>query len=117
MLGNVVAPVELLEEVRLYRFRYAAAGIEDRDLHARSTAPAAHQDASPIGVAQGIAQQVAQDVLDQVDIARHHCRAGHKAQPNAFVASRRRELQVQLLKQVHNRERFNSDVRRIGVKL
>ena len=56
--------VELLENARLQRKRDSDAGVDDVDGDLRAAAAGADQDASPVGIANRVGDEIAHDALE-----------------------------------------------------
>ena len=113
---RVVQLVELPEHPLLFGRRDARPGIADQDAHAAAPMPAADQHAAAPGMRDGVADEIAQDALQQHRIRIHHRLAGPDPQRQAFLHRLRRILGPQLLQQRIEREPLAPGLDHAGVQ-
>ncbi|MNC48900.1 hypothetical protein D3C75_980460 [compost metagenome] len=75
-----ITPLELQEHVFQVFFGNADAAVPNFNPHATAQAPTPQHHAPAAGVADGIAEQVAQDARQQLDVTAHDGRTPHKMQ-------------------------------------
>src|SRR5690349_10559682 len=81
LIGTLhIAALELLENLLQAMLGNAHAAVPDFDRQALMMPPATEHHATTIGIANRIAQQVAQDPRQQLDVTAHQCRTADEVQ-------------------------------------
>jgi hypothetical protein len=109
--------VELFEDAGLLALADADAGVPHLQHHAPVAAPAAHEDAAVVGVADGVRHQVAQDAFDEHRVGIDVVVLAAEAQRQALLECRRLEVEAQLAEDVADVEVLGRDVDAAGVDL
>src|SRR5450830_1923100 len=112
-----VAAFELLENFLQFVLGNPDTGIPDLDGQTMAMPTATQYHPASGGVSDGVAQQVAQNPREQLDIAAYQRRARHERQAQALAGSRLRELDRQVFQQFAQGKRRDIGLDYPGIQL